>query len=60
MLIGETIDDAIGEAFDKVAKILELPYPGGHEIEKKALEGNQNFYDLRLLSNLNYNDMDFR
>ncbi len=46
MLIGETIDDAIGEAFDKVAKILELPYPGGHEIEKKALEGNQNFYDL--------------
>lgn len=45
-LIGETIDDAVGEAFDKVAKILGLPYPGGHEIEKKALDGNENFFDL--------------
>lgn len=34
--IGETIDDAVGEAFDKVAKILNLPYPGGPEIEKIA------------------------
>ena len=45
-LIGETIDDAIGEAFDKVAKILGLPYPGGHEIEKKALSGDENFFAL--------------
>jgi N6-L-threonylcarbamoyladenine synthase len=45
-LIGETIDDAIGEAFDKVAKILGLSYPGGPEIEKKALEGNENFFKL--------------
>ncbi len=45
-LIGETIDDAIGEAFDKVAKILGLSYPGGPEIEKKALEGNENSFKL--------------
>ena len=45
-MVGETIDDAIGEAFDKVAKILGLPYPGGHEIEKKALHGNENAFDL--------------
>ena len=45
-LIGETIDDAIGEAFDKVAKILGLPYPGGQEIEKQALEGNENSFKL--------------
>jgi N6-L-threonylcarbamoyladenine synthase len=46
ILIGETIDDAIGEAFDKVAKILGLSYPGGPEIEKNALKGNENFFKL--------------
>ena len=46
LLIGETIDDAMGEAFDKVAKILGLSYPGGPEIEKKALEGNENSFKL--------------
>jgi N6-L-threonylcarbamoyladenine synthase len=39
-LLGQTHDDAIGEAFDKVAKILGLPYPGGPSVSKKALEGN--------------------
>lgn len=39
-LLGQTLDDAIGEAFDKVAKILGLPYPGGPSVEKKATEGN--------------------
>lgn len=39
-LLGRTYDDAIGEAFDKVAKILGLPYPGGPSIAKKALEGD--------------------
>ena len=39
-LIGETVDDAIGEAFDKVAKQLNLPYPGGPQIEMMAKEGN--------------------
>lgn len=39
-LLGQTGDDAIGEAFDKVAKILGLPYPGGPSIEKLAKHGN--------------------
>ncbi len=39
-LLGSTIDDAAGEAFDKVASILNLPYPGGPSIEKIAKEGN--------------------
>ncbi|HEX8515839.1 MAG TPA: tRNA (adenosine(37)-N6)-threonylcarbamoyltransferase complex transferase subunit TsaD [Bacteroidia bacterium] len=39
-VIGETIDDAAGEAFDKAAKILGLPYPGGPLIDKYAKEGN--------------------
>ena len=39
-VIGETIDDAIGEAFDKSAKILGLPYPGGPHIDKNAALGN--------------------
>ena len=39
-LIGETIDDAAGEAFDKSAKLLGLPYPGGPLIDKYAKEGN--------------------
>jgi len=43
-IIGETIDDAAGEAFDKTAKILGLPYPGGPLIDKYAEEGNPNKY----------------
>lgn len=39
-VLGETLDDAIGEAFDKTAKILGLPYPGGPLIDKYAKEGN--------------------
>ena len=38
--LGETRDDAAGEAFDKVARLLDLPYPGGPEIEKLAQKGN--------------------
>ncbi len=45
-LIGQTLDDAAGEAFDKVAKALGLPYPGGPEIEKAALKGDENSYKL--------------
>ncbi|HRN97066.1 MAG TPA: tRNA (adenosine(37)-N6)-threonylcarbamoyltransferase complex transferase subunit TsaD [Candidatus Saccharibacteria bacterium] len=45
-LLGQTQDDAIGEAFDKVAKILGLPYPGGPSIAKAALEGNPKAYQL--------------
>lgn len=39
-LLGETIDDAAGEAFDKVARILGLPYPGGPQIDRVAAEGD--------------------
>lgn len=39
-IIGETIDDAAGEAFDKAAKLLGLPYPGGPLVDKHAKEGN--------------------
>jgi N6-L-threonylcarbamoyladenine synthase len=39
--IGHTVDDAVGEAFDKVAKILGLPYPGGPQIEALALKGDR-------------------
>ena len=38
--LGTTIDDALGEAFDKTAKLLGLPYPGGPEVEKAASLGN--------------------
>ncbi len=43
-VIGQTIDDAAGEAFDKTAKILGLPYPGGPLIDKYAKEGNPDRY----------------
>jgi N6-L-threonylcarbamoyladenine synthase len=39
-LLGQTLDDAAGEAFDKIAKLLGLPYPGGPYIDKLASEGN--------------------
>jgi len=39
-VLGQTVDDAAGEAFDKVAKLLNLPYPGGPEVSKLADDGN--------------------
>lgn len=45
-LLGRTRDDAAGEAFDKVARALGLPYPGGPELEKLAKEGDENRYPL--------------
>jgi len=42
-VLGETIDDAVGEAFDKAAKIMGLPYPGGPHIDRLAKEGNPDF-----------------
>jgi|TARA_B110000116_G_C16798121_1_gene568259 N6-L-threonylcarbamoyladenine synthase len=45
-VIGETIDDAAGEAFDKISKIMELPYPGGPLIDKYAKEGNPEAYSF--------------
>ena len=45
-LIGESVDDAMGEAFDKTAKLLGLGYPGGSEIEKMAKDGDELYFDL--------------
>ncbi len=57
-ILGETIDDAAGEAFDKSAKLLGLPYPGGPELAKLAEGGNpQAFKSPRPL--LHSGDLDF-
>jgi N6-L-threonylcarbamoyladenine synthase len=45
-IVGETMDDAVGEAFDKVARLLDLGYPGGPKISKLALQGNPAAYPL--------------
>lgn len=45
-LLGETLDDAAGEAFDKSAKLLGLPYPGGPHLAKLAEKGDASVYDL--------------
>ena len=45
-IIGQSQDDAVGEAFDKVAKLLDLPYPGGPHIERLALEGKSDTFDF--------------
>ncbi|RMG29668.1 MAG: tRNA (adenosine(37)-N6)-threonylcarbamoyltransferase complex transferase subunit TsaD [Bacteroidetes bacterium] len=45
-LLGQTIDDAAGEAFDKAAKIMGLPYPGGPHIDRHARQGRRDFYNF--------------
>lgn len=45
-IIGETIDDAVGEAYDKVARLIGLPYPGGPLLDKMARDGNPFAYNL--------------
>lgn len=45
-IIGETIDDAVGEAYDKVARLIGLPYPGGPRLDKLAQEGNPHAFKL--------------
>jgi len=57
-LLGSTIDDAAGEAFDKVASILKLPYPGGPSIEKAAAGGNPDAIKFPR-SMLGHNSLDF-
>ncbi|MGE0753927.1 MAG: tRNA (adenosine(37)-N6)-threonylcarbamoyltransferase complex transferase subunit TsaD [Alphaproteobacteria bacterium] len=44
--LGATLDDALGEAFDKTAKLLGMPYPGGPAVEKLALQGNPHAYNF--------------
>ena len=57
-LLGRTLDDAAGEAFDKVAKLLDLPYPGGPEIDRLAKIGDPKKFDLPR-SMLNSGDLNF-
>ncbi len=56
-ILGETIDDAVGEAFDKTAKLLGLPYPGGPLIDKYALKGNK--YAFQFTEPKTPNELDF-
>ena len=57
-ILGTTRDDAVGEAFDKVARILDLGYPGGPVIEKTAEKGNPQSIDLPL-THFKNNSLDF-
>lgn len=57
-VIGKTLDDAAGECFDKVARVLGLPYPGGPNVEKLALEGEPT-YDLPVPMTNNSLDFSF-
>ena len=54
-IIGETVDDATGEAYDKVARLLGLPYPGGVFLDKIAPNGNKNAYKLPIAKVDGYN-----
>lgn len=54
-LLGETQDDAIGEAFDKVARVLGLKYPGGPNVERLALEGKNTYNLPKVLNDGSYN-----
>ena len=58
VLLGRTIDDAIGEAFDKVASLLGLGHPGGPEVERLAVEGDPEAFDFPI-ANLGRHRMDF-
>ncbi len=57
--LGGTIDDAVGEAFDKVARVLGLSYPGGPNVEKLAKEGNPTVVFPKMLKNYAGSEFDF-
>lgn len=61
-VIGETLDDAVGEAFDKSAKILGLPYPGGPLIDKNAAKGDPKAFDFPIpkVGGLNFSFSGFK
>ncbi len=54
-VLGHTVDDAAGECFDKVAKMLGLPYPGGPYIDKLAKHGDENFVEFPVPQHGNFN-----
>lgn len=54
-VIGETLDDAVGEAYDKVGRVLNLPYPGGPVIDKMAFAGHPTYHLPKPLDDDSYN-----
>ncbi|EOA07346.1 O-sialoglycoprotein endopeptidase [Mycoplasma yeatsii 13926] len=58
-IIGSTSDDAIGECYDKVARVLGLSYPGGPVLDKLAMKGNKNAYNLPIAKNDNSYDFSY-
>ncbi len=58
-ILGSTIDDAVGEAFDKVARVLGLSYPGGPNVERLAKEGENNIKLPKMLKNYDGGEYDF-
>ena len=58
-VLGSTIDDAVGEAFDKVARVLGLSYPGGPNVEKLASQGKNNVVLPKMLKNYSGGKYDF-
>ena len=60
-IVGRTRDDAVGEALDKGAKLLGIPYPGGAELEKRARDGDPNAYSFpRAFDGKSKDDFSFR
>lgn len=57
-LLGSTRDDAVGEAYDKAAAVLGLPYPGGPEIDRLAVQGDERRFDLPI-ARLEHGSLDF-
>lgn len=58
-VLGSTLDDAVGEAFDKVARVLGLSYPGGPNVEKMAKDGSNNIPLPKMLKNYDGGEFDF-
>jgi N6-L-threonylcarbamoyladenine synthase len=59
-VLGSTVDDAAGECFDKIAKLVGLPYPGGPELDRLAAEGNGQAFDFpRPMLNATNDDFSF-
>ena len=59
-ILGTTLDDAAGECFDKVGRVLGMPYPGGAALDKAAQQGDENMYQLpRSKPGANPYDMSF-
>lgn len=54
-ILGETLDDAVGEAYDKVARVVGIGYPGGPKVDKLAHEGHDTYHLPRVMLNDDYN-----